>query len=784
MSSPAALSLLMRILLMTSSHSKAGISADVALPVEWTLQELRYLGYVVGVGKLADGAFADRVDLPLDVAIPNGIFAVGNRAFKGCSSVATFSLPETTTMIGEESFSACINVASIAVPRSVGSIGARAFAGCLKMATLTIPNLYGNDQGAGAGAALAGQPLGNGAFAECTSISRIVALSTTSAGAGGGAAAGGSADPGATSVMEDKTWVVRNSLVDALQAVGFTNHPFGVPLPAKWTVANCVELGYIAYIGTSRSEYKLVDGAFKGRMDLPAEITFPIEFTVATLTYIGANSFQGCTSVASLTMPETVTGIGSNAFQGCTSITTCPIPAGVIGIAASAFEGCSAMRCALTIPRGMTVICEATFRNCSSITDLTIPDGVGAIGVNAFAGCSSIRSLTLPRACRVNDGAFKDCTSITALRIPNGVVAIGNEAFAGCIRIARLVISCNVTAIGNLAFDRCTSLTHISVENDSAGGGLFGAATETLMENGAWRDGPQGRTADLVRTAFGVPLSPPPAAPSLFGNMFTGRRITVNLGASFKLDVSVAAFERMCTRDATRQFDPREMSLHDADSTAYGGGVARQWLLDLSKELLDPKTGLTVESQCERHQEEYEQADAGSAGAGAGAGSDAGAGAGGSMAAALGAFYNAAAESTNAAQQGGGGGGGAAAGAATAKAVVVDAIVAGSTVKVQGAFGPSQLNGLVGHVHQQRHHDEGEVHEARQQDSGVLCGRLHDRRQGTRGLQQTWHQKDLLVQQVHHRRKSQRPVQQARWWQQDSVQGGRLHHACSSTWRL
>ena len=37
---------------------------------------------------------------------------------------------------------------------------------------------------------------------------------------------------------------------------------------------------------------------------------------------------------------------------------------------------------------------------------------------------------------------------------------------------------------------------------------------------------------------------------------------------------------------------------------------------------------------------------------------------------------------------------------------------------------------------------------------------------------------DLLVQQVHHCSPRQRPVRQARRWQQESVQGGRLHLSC------
>ena len=91
-----------------------------------------------------------------------------------------------------------------------------------------------------------------------------------------------------------------------------------------------------------------------------------------------------------------------------------------------AFINCSSLT-SVTIPNSVTTIGGVTFRDCSGLTSVTIPNSVTFIGMTAFENCSGLTSITIPNSVTsIGSSAFENCSGLTSITIPNSVTSIGN----------------------------------------------------------------------------------------------------------------------------------------------------------------------------------------------------------------------------------------------------------------------------------------------------------------------------------------------------------------------
>ena len=176
-------------------------------------------------------------------------------------------------------------------------------------------------------------------------------------------------------------------------------------------------------------------------------------------------AFQNCSSLTSITIPNSVTSIYDSAFSGCTSLTSISIPEGVTSIGSYAFSYCYALT-SISIPDGVTSIGESTFYDCYSLTSIAIPEGITSIGDYAFYCCSSLTNITIPDGVTsIDKKTFYNCSSLTSIRISESVTSIGDYAFYGCSALVSITIPEGVESIGYYVFSGCDALTSISIPN-------------------------------------------------------------------------------------------------------------------------------------------------------------------------------------------------------------------------------------------------------------------------------------------------------------------------------
>ncbi len=280
------------------------------------------------------------------ITIPDSVTSIGWGAFARCSSLTSITIPDSVTSIGESEFSECSSLTSITIPNSVTSIGWGAFARCSSLTSITIPDSVTS--------------IGDYAFYGCSGLKSITI-------------------PNSVTSIEESAF----SGCSALTSVTIGN---GVTSIGESTFRGCSSL---------------------------TNITIP-----NSVTSIGESAFRGCSSLTNITIPDSVTSIGYFAFDDCSGlkyneydnalylgnkdnpyvvlikaknrdITSCEINEKTKFIYDGAFFGDIKLT-SIIVPDSVTTIGLSAFSNCSGLTSVTIPNSVTRIGQYAFSGCSNL----------------------------------------------------------------------------------------------------------------------------------------------------------------------------------------------------------------------------------------------------------------------------------------------------------------------------------------------------------------------------------------------------------
>lgn len=217
------------------------------------------------------------------------------------------------------------------------------------------------------------------------------------------------------------------------------------------------------------------ENAYTGNIVVPKTVTY--NGIIYQVTSIGHYAFIQCSSLTSVTIPNSVTSIGEGAFYRCSNLTSIIVPNSVTNIGGFAFQDCSKLT-SVTIGNGVRTIGEYAFSLCPSLASVTIPGSLESIGENAFwnSGLTSVTILDLAAWCKISFSyssnplsnahhLFMNGEEITELVIPNSVTSISNYAFSGCSALTSVTIPNSVTNIGYGVFDGCSDLTNVTIPN-------------------------------------------------------------------------------------------------------------------------------------------------------------------------------------------------------------------------------------------------------------------------------------------------------------------------------
>jgi len=189
------------------------------------------------------------------------------------------------------------------------------------------------------------------------------------------------------------------------------------------------------------------------------------------ITEIGDMAFAGCSSLESITIPESVISIGENQFNSCSKLRS--IYVNERNVMFADLDGVLFNKDMTTlirypsgkpgndfdIPSSVTSIGNFAFYG-SSLERITIPESVTCIGKGAFE-LTKIRSIVIPSGITViKELSFAACFYLESITIPEGVISIESFAFFGSTGLINITIPSSVTSIGEETFNWEPRLTN------------------------------------------------------------------------------------------------------------------------------------------------------------------------------------------------------------------------------------------------------------------------------------------------------------------------------------
>lgn len=209
---------------------------------------------------------------------------------------------------------------------------------------------------------------------------------------------------------------------------------------------------------------------------------------------MGFGAFDGCRSLKSIRIPDTIVGIEQYAFKHCVSLETITLPDNA-RFSSDAFNDCSSLKeinfsennvlyknidgiiykenmtilhkivplngiKKFVVPSTVKSISNNAFAN-SEIEEVVLSDGLTTIGYGTFQ-YSAIKKVVIPESViTIKDSAFYNCTSLTDITLPKNLITLEKHAFVNCLSLKTINLPANITTLPDGLFNQCKNLQTI-----------------------------------------------------------------------------------------------------------------------------------------------------------------------------------------------------------------------------------------------------------------------------------------------------------------------------------
>ena len=393
-------------------------------------ENLTTVKFNAAVTLFGKGVFAGSPKVTFEIADGVAMTTSGGALYSGTKLLGygggseRLTVADGTTEILRYAFSDIDTLRTIELPDTVTSIAERAFMDCYGLETINLENVDELVQYAFLGATgltsvkLKNSTVAKAAFQDCTSLESVEFL-------GENVTIGESAFKGCTALRE----MIGQDKVTSIGAYAFQNAI--QTTETELNFSNAKFLGTTGYIfnGATKLTAITIKGVHADNKGVETK-------------KIPAAMFDGCTSLADVTVVESVESIDNYAFRNCTALNFDSIDFGeVTKIGSNVFQNCEKMT-AIALPKltslGSTSTLAvkitanvAVFSGCTRLTTVSLGSGVTVLGKNVFFNCSALTTVLMPGVTQIGQYAFAGCSGLTSLVLTSAVTAVDANAFDG-----------------------------------------------------------------------------------------------------------------------------------------------------------------------------------------------------------------------------------------------------------------------------------------------------------------------------------------------------------------